>query len=136
MRHILIASVYLFVFSVFASLIGSNLNTALAGETLDGRSFSVELTETGKNETTEDELIFKEGTFFSSGCEQYGFTPAKYESRTKDGVILFKSTLTSGKEGKTEWEGAVTGDEISGTMFRTKEGQDPVIYTYKGAIKK
>ncbi|KAB2834774.1 MAG: hypothetical protein F9K51_01305 [Candidatus Dadabacteria bacterium] len=108
----------------------------LAGETLDGRSFSVELTETGKNETTEDELIFKEETFFSSGCEQYGFTPARYESRTKDGVILFKSTLTSGKEGKAEWEGAVTGDEISGTMFRTKEGQDPVIYTYKGAIKK
>jgi len=136
MRHILITSAYLFVFSVFASLIGSNLNTALAGETLDGRSFSVELTETNKNEATKDELIFKEGTFFSSGCEQYGFTPAKYESRTKDGVILFKSTLTSGKEGKTEWEGAVTGDEISGTMFRTKEGQDPVIYTYKGAIKK
>jgi len=136
MRHILIASAYLFAFSVFASLIGSNLNTALAGETLDGRSFSVELTETGKNETTEDELIFKEETFFSSGCEQYGFTPARYESRTKDGVILFKSTLTSGKEGKTEWEGAVTGDEISGTMFRTKEGQDPVIYTYKGTIKK
>jgi hypothetical protein len=136
MRNILISSVYLFIFSLCASLIGANLNAALAGETLDGRSFSVELTETNKNEATNDELIFKDGTFFSTGCEQYGFTPAPYESKSKDGAVLFKSTLTSGKEGKTEWEGSVKGDEISGTMFWSKEGQDPIIYTYKGAIKK
>lgn len=136
MRHILITSVYLLIFSVCASLISSSLNAASAGETLDGRTFTVGLTETGKNETTEDELIFKDGTFFSTGCEQYGFTPAGYEARSKGGVLMFKSTLTSDKEGKTEWEGAVTGDEISGTMFWTKEGQEPVIYTYKGTLKK
>lgn len=136
MRYILISSFYLFIFSVCASLIGSNLNAALAGETLDGRSFSVELTEENKNETTRDELIFKDGTFFSTECEQYGFTPAPYESKSKAGEVLFKSALTSGKEGKTEWEGSVKGDEISGTMFWSKEGQDPIIYTYKGTIKK
>ncbi|MEW6143896.1 MAG: hypothetical protein AB1598_02645 [Thermodesulfobacteriota bacterium] len=136
MRYILISSVYLFIFSVCVSFIGASLNTASAGEALDGRTFSVELIETGQNETAKDELIFKDGTFFSTECEQYGFTPAKYESKSKDGVILFKSALTSGKEGKTEWEGAVTGDEITGTMFWTKEGQEPIIYTYKGAIKK
>jgi hypothetical protein len=136
MRYILISSIYLFIFSVCASVFGASLNTASADDSLDGRTFTVGLTETGKSEATEDELIFKEGTFFSSGCEQYGFTPAKYESRAKGGVILFKSALTSGKEGKTEWEGAVTGDEISGTMFWSKEGQEPIIYTYKGAVKK
>jgi hypothetical protein len=103
---------------------------------LDGRSFSVELTEANKSEATKDELIFKDGTFFSAECEKYGFTPAPYESKSKDGAILFKSALTSGKEGKTEWEGSVKGDEISGTMFWSKEGQDPIIYTYKGAVKK
>lgn len=136
MRYVLISSVYLFIFTVCALLIGANLKPALAGDSLDGRSFSVMLTEANKNEGSQDELIFKDGTFFSTGCEEYGFTPAKYESKSKDGVILFKSTLASGKEGKTEWEGAVTGDEISGTMFWTKEGQEPIIYTYKGAIKK
>lgn len=136
MRHILITSVYLFIFSVCASLISSNLNAASAGETLDGKSFSVELTESNKSEATQDELIFKDGTFFSTGCDQYGFTPAKYEARSKGGVIMFKSTLASDKEGKSEWEGAVTGDEISGTMFWTKEGQEPVIYSYKGTLKK
>lgn len=136
MRYILIASVYLFIFSVCASVISTNLNTASADETLDGRSFSVELTETSKNEAAKDELIFKDGTFFSSECEQYGFTPAPYESKSKDGAVLFKSTLTSSKEGKTEWEGSVKGDEISGTMFWSKEGQDPIVYTYNGTIKK
>lgn len=136
MRHILISSIYLCIYFVCASLISANLNPALAGDSLDGKSFSIELSEANKNEGSQDELIFKDGTFFSAECEQYGFTPARYESKSKDGVMLFKSTLTSGKEGKTEWEGAVTGDEISGTMFWTKQGQEPVIYTYKGAIKK
>lgn len=136
MRYLLISSVYLCIFSVCASLISADLNTALAGDSLDGKSFSIELSEANKNEASQDELIFKDGTFFSAECEQYGFTPAAYESKSKGGVILFKSALTSGKEGKTEWEGAVTGDEISGTMFWTKEGQEPIIYTYKGALKK
>jgi len=136
MRYILVSSIYLCIFSVCALLIGANFNAALADDSLDGRSFSVELSEANKNEASQDELIFKDGTFFSAGCEQYGFTPAKYEAKSKGGAIMFKSTLMSGKEGKAEWEGAVKGDEISGTMFWSKEGQDPIIYTYKGTIKK
>lgn len=136
MRHILILTVYLSIFSVCASLISTNPNTALADDSLDGKSYSVELTDTNKNEATNDELIFKDGTFFSTECEKHGFTPAPYESKSKAGAVLFKSALTSVKEGKTEWEGSVTGDEISGTMFWSKEGQDPVIYTYKGTMKK
>ena len=136
MRYILISSIYLCIFSICASLISTNLNTALADDSLDGRSYLVELTDTNKNEATKDELIFKDGTFFSTECEKHGFTPAPYESKSKAGVVMFKSTLTSVKEGKTEWEGSVNGDEITGTMFWSKEGQDPIIYTYKGVIKK
>jgi hypothetical protein len=136
MRYILISSVYFCIFSVCASVIGTSLNTASADDSLDGRSFSVELSEANKNEAAKDELVFKDGTFISTECVQYGFTPAPYESKSKADAVLFKSTLTSGKEGKTEWEGSVKGDEISGTMFRSKEGQDPIIYTYKGTIKK
>ncbi|HSC33822.1 MAG TPA: hypothetical protein VLG45_00985 [Thermodesulfobacteriota bacterium] len=136
MKNILISSLYICVFVLCASLLGISIDAASADDSLDGRSFSVELTEANKNETTKDEMIFKDGTFFSAECEQYGFTPAPYESRSKDGAVMFKSTLTSGKEGKTEWEGSVKGDEISGTMFWSKEGQDPIIYSYKGTIKK
>jgi hypothetical protein len=136
MRYILISSVYLFIFSVCASLISTNLNVAFAKDSLDGRSFSIELTETNKNEASKDELIFKDGSFFSTGCEKYGFSPASYESKSKGDAILFESTLNSDKEGKTEWEGSVKGDKITGTMIWSKVGQDPIIYTYMGTIKK
>lgn len=136
MRYILISSIYLCIFSLCALLIGDNLNSALADDSLDGKTFIVELSESNKDETSKDELIFKDGTFFSAECEQYGFTPASYESKSKGDTILFKSTANSDKEGKTEWEGTVNGDEISGTMFWSKEGQDPIIYTYKGTLKK
>jgi hypothetical protein len=103
---------------------------------LDGKSFLVELSETKKHEVTKDELIFKDGTFFSVECEQYGFGPASYESKSKGDAILFESTLNSDKEGKTEWEGSVKGDKITGTMIWSKVGQNPIIYTYMGTIKK
>ncbi len=136
MRSILISAVYLLVLTVSLSVIGAGNNTASAGDSLDGKSFSVKVSEHNKNgETTDDELIFKDGTFFSADCEQYGFTPASYESKSKGAATLFKSTLTSEKEGKAEWEGVVKGDNITGTFIWSKEGQDPIIYTYIGSIK-
>lgn len=34
------------------------------------------------------------------------------------------------------WEVAVQGDAISGTVVRTKEGQAPIEYWFKGTQKK
>ena len=136
MRFILISAVYILVLGVSLSFISSSQNVAYADDSLDGKTFSVKFTEHNKNEEAKDELIFKDGTFFSADCEQYGFSPAPYESKSKSGTTLFKSTLTSDKEGKVEWEGKVNGDEISGTFIWSKEGQDPIIYTYKGGMKK
>jgi hypothetical protein len=137
MRFVLISTTYLLVLAVCLSIIGANLNVAFADDSLDGKSFLIKVSEHGKDgEATDDELIFKDGTFFSADCEQYSFSPASYESRSKGGTTLFKSTLMSDKEGKSEWEGAVKGDTISGTFIWSKEGQDPMIYRYKGSIKK
>ena len=136
MRSILFSALYLFVLGLSLSVIGAGTNEASADDSLDGKSFSVKISEHNKDgEPTDDELVFKDGTFMSSDCEQYGFKPAPYESMSKDGATKFKSTLMSDKEGKAEWEGAVKGEEISGTFIWSKEGQDPIIYTYEGSIK-
>ncbi len=136
MRFILISAVYLFVLGLSLSVIGAGQNTASAGDSLDGKTFSVKISEHNKDgEPMDDSLTFQDGKFMSSDCEQYGFTPAKYESKSKGGATLFKSTLTSEKEGKAEWEGAVKGDNITGTFIWSKEGQDPMIYTYVGSIQ-
>lgn len=136
MKFISSSTMFILVLALFLSIISSTLNVAVADDSLDGKSFLVELSETKKNEVTKDELIFKDGTFFSVECEQYGFGPASYESKSKDDAILFESTLVSGTEGKAEWEGSVKGDKITGTFIWSKEGQDPIIYTYAGNMKK
>ncbi|MGB2692231.1 MAG: hypothetical protein WBB48_08175, partial [Thermodesulfobacteriota bacterium] len=101
------------------------------------KTFSVKITEHGKDgEARDDEIIFKDGTFFSTDCEQYGFGSAPYEYRTKDGTTLFITSATSEKEGEIQWEGKVEGDQISGTSIWSKAGQDPIIYKYKGSLKK
>jgi hypothetical protein len=135
MRFISYYSILIFVLALSISIIGARVDTAVADDSLDGKSFSVELTDTGTKEATEDELVFKDGTFMSTECEQYGFTPGEYESKSKGGAVLFESTLMSDKEGKAEWEGSVQGGNITGTMIWTKAGQDPIIYTYEGTLK-
>ncbi len=136
MRYFAYSTIIILIFTVALSITNSGMNYALASDSLDVKSFSIKINEHGKDsEATDDELIFKDGTFFSSDCEQYGFSPAKYESKSKDDVTMFKSTLTSEKEGKAEWEGKVKGDNIEGTFIWSKEGQDPIVYTYKGSLK-
>ncbi|TDI91448.1 MAG: hypothetical protein E2O72_02000 [Candidatus Dadabacteria bacterium] len=137
MRFILSSAIYLLVLAVCLSTISAKLNFAFADDSLDGKSFLVKLSEQGKDdEATNDELIFKDGTFFSVDCEQYGFGSASYKTMSKGDTTLFESTLVSDKEGKAEWEGAVKGDTITGTFIWSKEGQEPNIYSYEGSIKK
>ena len=103
MRFILISTIYLLVLAVCLSIISANLNVAFADDSLDGKSFLVKLSEHGKDdEATNDELIFKDGTFFSVDCEQYGFGSASYKTKSKGDTTLFESTLVSDKEGKAE----------------------------------
>lgn len=129
MRYIQISAVFVFVLCLSIFVIGTSYNAS--ADSLDGKSFSVQIKEHGKDsEPTADTLTFEGGNFMSSDCEQYGFTPAAYESKKKGGATLFKSTLMSETEGKAEWEGAVKGDKIRGTFIWTKEGQDPIVYTY------
>lgn len=136
MRYFAFSTFFFLAFVLSISIMSANPNYALAGGSLDGKTFSVKLHEDGKDgEATDDELIFKDGTFFSTDCEQYGFGAAPYEARSKGDTVLFKSTLTSEKEGKAEWEGKVTGDKIKGSFIWSKEGQDSITYGYEGSLK-
>jgi hypothetical protein len=136
MRYFAYFSLIIYIFTAALSITGYVTNSALSADSLDGKSFSIKIKEHGKDsQATDDEIIFKDGTFFSTDCEQYGFSPANYESKSKGDVTLFKSTLKSDKEGKAEWEGKVKGGNIGGTFIWSKEGQDPIVYTYEGSQK-
>lgn len=137
MRYILSSTLFVFVLALSLSVISTNLDSALAGDSLDGKTFSIKINEHGKDgEARDDTVIFKDGKFLSKDCEQYGFGAAPYEHRAQHGVTLFITGTKSEKEGEIQWEGKVEGDNISGTMIWMKPGQEAVFYKYEGSLKK
>jgi len=137
MRRIFLSTLIILVFTVFLSIITDSLSTALAENSLDGKTFEVKVSEQGQDgEPTADELIFKEGTFFSTDCEQYGFRATPYKATAEGDKTMFESTLMSKKEGKADWKGTVDGNSITGTFVWSKEGQDPIKYEFQGNLKK
>jgi hypothetical protein len=114
---------------VFAFLVAV---AAWAGKgKLDGKTYKVTVTETSKSSFA-DTLTFKNGTFDSSECRQYGFKPTVYAG---DGAT-FTVTAKSDKEGTTEWSGTIKGDSIEGKMVWTKAGQAPINYSFSGTTAK
>jgi len=96
MRRIFLSTLIILVFTVFFSIITDSLSTALAENSLDGKTFEVKVSEQGQDGApTADELIFKEGTFFSTDCEQYGFSAASYKATVEGNITMFESTLVS-----------------------------------------
>ena len=79
---------------------------------LDGKTFVVETGEKGKSGGDKDTLIFKDGNFHSTGCDQYGFGDGAYTSSVNGDSIQFEAVTTSPTKGKMTWKGTVTGDKI------------------------
>lgn len=79
---------------------------------LDGKTFVVETGEKGKSGGDRDTLTFKDGSFRSAGCDQYGFGDGAYTSTANGDAIQFEAVTTSPTKGKMTWKGTVQGDKI------------------------
>ena len=121
------------------AVFGIMLSPAMAADmkALDGKTYTIETTQVGAAKTETDDLVFAAGTFRSTGCDEYGFAPAAYDTTGgEDGAMAFSVTTKSDKEGTMTWNGNVKGDEIEGTAVWQKAGQDDIAYSYKGSLKK
>lgn len=137
MRHFFLSTLIILGFGVSLSITTDRPGSALAEDSLDGKMFEVKVSEQSKGaEPTADELIFKDGTFFSTDCEQYGFSAAPYKATIEGDNTTFESTLVSEKEGKADWTGTIDGNSISGTFVWSKEGQASIDYEFQGSLKK
>lgn len=103
---------------------------------LDGKTFDGTTGEKGKTESKPDSLIFADGKFHSTGCDQYGFKPADYEATKKGDSITFEAAAASDKEGTIHWTGSITGDQVDAHSVWHKTGQKDIEYWFKGALKK
>jgi hypothetical protein len=102
---------------------------AEAAPTLDGKSFAVE-TKDAAGKVDPDTLVFKDGKFESTACQEWGFSTSSYATAMVDGKLTFTVTTESAKEGKISWKGTVDGDKVSGEYEWVKDGQAPVKYSF------
>jgi hypothetical protein len=103
---------------------------AVAGEpalaspaALDGRSFDGIVLECGKTSGDADTLIFKDGRFRSTACDQYGYGDGPYTATRSDETVLFEAETESPKYGKLLWKGVVRGPRLDGTMTMVRDGR-------------
>ena len=70
MKYVFVSESIILLFAVFLLSITVTPGEAFAEDMLDNKMFVIKISEQGKEgESFDDELTFKEGTFFSSDCE-------------------------------------------------------------------
>ncbi len=81
---------------------------------LDGKTFRIYGEVPDRSAALEDDIIFRDGTFQSTDCENYcNFGWSDYQTKTVDGVIHFTTTAICPDAPHTVvWYGRVTGDEV------------------------
>jgi hypothetical protein len=118
------------ILSPIRSLLMSPLCMAVATEaalatraTLDGKNFDGIVLERGKTSGDADTLIFKDGRFRSTACDQYGYGDGPYTATTSGETVAFEAETESPKYGKLLWKGVVRGPRLDGTMTMVRDGR-------------
>ena len=99
---------------------------SLAAGNLDGRSFQGVFLERGKTSGDADTIIFKDGRFRSTACDQYGYSDAVYKTSSAGDVTTFEAETHSAKYGKLLWSGVVRGKKLDATVMMVRDGKSPV----------
>ena len=89
---------------------------------LDGRNFDGIVLECGKTSGDADTLIFKDGRFRSTACDQYGYGDGPYSATRSGETVVFEAETESPKYGKLLWKGVVRGPRLDGTMTMVRDG--------------
>jgi hypothetical protein len=90
---------------------------------LDGRNFEGVVLERGKTSGDADTIIFKDGRFRSTACDQYGYADGPYTASVSGEAIAFEAETESPKYGKLLWKGAVRGGKLDGIMTMVRDGK-------------
>jgi hypothetical protein len=90
---------------------------------LDGRTFEGVVIERGKTSGDADTIIFKDGRFRSTACDQYGYGDGAYTVSMSGDTIAFEAQTESPQYGKLLWKGVVMGKKLDGTMTMVRDGK-------------
>lgn len=101
------------------------LSAGAQAQSLDGRSFTGVFLERGKTSGDADTLIFKDGRFRSTACDQYGYSDAPYRAVAVADGTRFEAETQSPKYGKLVWAGYVRGGKLDATVMMEQAGMSP-----------
>ncbi len=111
-------------------------------DALDGKTFFGEFGRKDEKVEGNDELIFKDGRFRSTVCDQYGFGDGDYTAAVKGDATAFEAETFSVNEGKIKWSGKIKGNVLHGTFTWHRPGKwyrvskAPVEYWIRGQLKR
>jgi hypothetical protein len=100
------------------------MNDRTPSTALDGKQFRGIVLECGKTEGDADTLIFDNGRFRSTACDQYGYGDGAYTATARDGATVFAAETESAKYGKLRWSGVVRGPRLDATLTMVRNGAD------------
>ena len=131
------------VVTVLATLMSLSIVPASAQPALlDGRVFVADAGPKGKaSDEKGDVITFKDGTFHSSICDQYGYNKGSYKASASGDAMSFEVETVSEKDGRLVWKGSVRGNEIEGTFVHHRKGgffnsnPAPAEHWFKGTAK-
>ncbi len=90
-------------------------------ESIGNKRFVGPMGVVGDPNPTEDVFIFKDGTFVSNSCLEWGFSPATYWVQKRADGLHFLAELTSPDHGKMRYQGVYDGSQIKGNVMWKKE---------------
>jgi len=126
-RILIMIGILIFATSIYAQSYNEN--------PFSGKVFKIDNFIDGKFDNTED-LTFSETKVEGSICVRYGFEAANYTiSKNDSGKWEFHTTMISHEHGKMVWTGEKNGTKIKGKYLWTKDGQNPINYTFEGELK-
>jgi hypothetical protein len=114
--------------------VASTAAAALAAQ-LDGKTFAGEVKRSPKEKGDPDTFIFKDGTFRSTSCDQYGFKEGKYSAEPSKSKTKFSATTENDKGAKIVWNGSVSGQKVSGVATLTEADGSTSTMTFSGKAK-
>ena len=90
---------------------------------LDGRNFEGVVLKRGETSGDADTLIFKDGRFRSTACDQYGYGDGAYTASVSGDGVLFEAQTESSNFGKLLWKGVVRSEKLDGTLTSVRDGK-------------
>lgn len=98
---------------------------------LDGQTYEGEVELKGESKAMKDTLIFRNGNFRSTACDQYHFGYGSYLAIATGDVTAFQAQTWNPEGATIVWKGTIEGGTLTGTMTLHEKGKMPVEHWVK-----